>query len=368
MNTPRVLDVDLGDRSYPIVVGSGLLNSAADRIHERIPATSAALVTHPHLARRYGGSILEGFARRGVRAETILIPPGERFKNLSTMARLYDRMVDARLDRRSVLVTLGGGVLGDVGGFAAATFLRGIAFVQIPTTLLAQVDASVGGKTGVDLRSGKNLVGSFHQPAAVIVDTDTLASLPARELRSGLAEIIKYGIIRDRGFFELIENSAPSILALHQEPLTHAICRSCEIKAEVVSADETETGRRAILNFGHTIGHALEVATGYRRYKHGEAVAIGMVSAALIGEEIGFTPTEVAERLRGTLALAGLPSAFPKDVPIHAIRDAALRDKKTVGGQLRFVLASSIGCVEIGKDVPFEAVEAALARQCKLPA
>ena len=360
------LNVDLGDRAYPILIGQGLLASVADIVMERTRATSVALLTHPHLARRFAAPVLDGFARRSVRADTILVPPGERHKNLATMARIYDRMIEARLDRRSVLVTLGGGVLGDVGGFASATFLRGIPFVQIPTSLLAQVDASVGGKTGVDLPAGKNLVGAFHQPSAVIIDTDTLRTLPLRELKAGLAEIIKYGIIRDKGFFDFVEASAKPILALQKEPLSRAIFRSCEIKAEVVSADETEQGVRAILNFGHTIGHALEVVTGYRRYKHGEAVAIGMVSAALIGEEIGFTPTAVTTALVRTLHTAGLPFAFPRDVSVGSIHEAALRDKKTVSGQLRFVLASAIGTVEIAKEVPPTAVESALRRQTSL--
>lgn len=357
------LNVDLGDRSYPILIGSGLLASVAATTLDRVPATSVALLTHPHLARQYAAPILEGFSKRGVRVETILVAPGERSKNLATMARLYESMVAARLDRKSVLVALGGGVLGDLGGFAAATFLRGIPFVQVPTTLLAQVDASVGGKTGVDLPSGKNLVGSFHQPSAVIVDTDTLRTLPIRELRAGLAEVVKYGIIRDKCFFEFIETSAPALLALRQDPLTQAIFRSCEIKAEVVSADETEQGMRAILNYGHTIGHALEAVTGYRRYKHGEAVAIGTVSAALIGEEIGLTPGAVTGRIVAVLEAYGLPTAFPPEVDVESIREAALRDKKTVGGKLRFILAREIGTVETGMDVPFEAVEKALQRQ-----
>jgi 3-dehydroquinate synthase len=360
------LNVELGDRSYPIHIGSGLLATVADVVLERTPVTSVALLTHRHLERLYAAPVLEGLRRRGVRAETITIPAGEGRKNLATVARLYEKMVAARLDRRSVLVTLGGGVLGDMGGFAAATYMRGIPFVQVPTTLLAQVDASVGGKTGVDLPSGKNLVGAFHQPAAVIIDLDTLTTLPRRELRGGLAEVIKYGIIRDKRFFDLVETTTARILRLEHDPLAAVIHRSCEIKAEVVAADETEQGLRAILNFGHSIGHALEAVTGYRRYKHGEAIAIGMLSACLIGEETGVTPRAVTERLSSALAAAGLPRAFPSDVSPESIREAALRDKKTIGGRLRFVLASDIGCVEIGQDVPFEVAEAALSRQREL--
>lgn len=366
MTTLNVVDVNLGARSYPIYIGSALLPSVADWVLERTTATSVAVLAHPRLARRYAGPILEGFARRSVRTETILVAPGERNKTLATVARIYGRMVAARLDRKSVLVTLGGGVLGDIGGFAAATYLRGIPFVQVPTTLLAQVDASVGGKTGVDLPGGKNLVGSFHQPSAVIVDTETLCSLPDREIRAGLAEVIKYGIIRDSSFFDFIEAHVAPILALQQDPLTLAISRSCALKADVVSSDETEQGMRAILNFGHTIGHALETVTGYRRYRHGEAVAIGMVAAALIGEEIGSTPPEVTRRLAAVIRSAGLPRAFPKDVTLTEIRDAALRDKKAVGGKIRFVLATQIGNVETGKEIPFEVLGAALRRQQEL--
>ncbi|MCW3095516.1 MAG: 3-dehydroquinate synthase, partial [Chthonomonadaceae bacterium] len=254
-----------------------------------------------------------------------------------------------------------GGVLGDMVGFAAATYLRGIPFVQIPTTLLAQVDASVGGKTGVDLPQGKNLVGAFHQPSAVVIDTTTLRSLPLRELRSGLSEVIKYGIIYDKPFLTSIVNNMPGLLRRDEALLTTAIARSCEIKAEVVGQDETEQGLRAILNFGHTIGHALESVTAYRRFKHGEAIAIGMVSACLLGEEVGVTPSEVTEELCEALQRAHLPTAFPVEIEADAILAAAQRDKKTEAGRLRFVLARRVGEVFLCPDVPEAAVRAALA-------
>jgi 3-dehydroquinate synthase len=358
-----VVHVSLGDRSYPIVVEQGLLNRAAGEILRLVPANRVAVLTHPHLVEPYALPLLAGFAEAGVPATIIPVQPGERHKNLRTVARLYDRLIEAGLDRKSLLVTLGGGVLGDIGGFVAATYLRGIPFVQVPTTLLAQVDASVGGKTGVDLRQGKNLVGSFHQPRGVMVDTDTLRTLHARELRSGLAEVVKYGIISDEPFFRLLVRAMPRLLRRDPDALATAIVRSCEIKARVVEADETEHGLRAILNFGHTVGHALESLTAYRRYRHGEAISIGMVTACLIGEEVGITPSEVTQETAEALQRAGLPTVFPADVSARDVLEAITRDKKTVAGKTRFVLAKEIGRVEIVSDVPAGAVVAAIDRQ-----
>lgn len=360
ITTPMsTLTVDLGTRSYPIVVESGLLARAAQWAGR---PSRVALLSHPRLAALYAAPLLEGLAREGIACSLITVPAGERFKNLKTVARLYDALLDAGLDRRSLLITLGGGVLGDVGGFTAATYLRGIPFIQVPTTLLAQVDASVGGKTGVDLARGKNLVGAFHQPRAVLIDPDTLQTLSARELRSGLAEVIKYGIICDREFFVCIKEEMRRLLRRDPDALSHAILRSCALKAEVVGQDETEQGLRAILNFGHTVGHALESLTGYRRYKHGEAISIGMVSAGLIGEEMGITPKETTGAIADALQEARLPTAFPADISTDAVLQAMQRDKKTVGGRLTFVLASEIGRVSVVKDVPAQAVEAALRR------
>jgi 3-dehydroquinate synthase len=357
------ITVDLGNRAYPIRIGSGLLAQVSEDIAKLVPATAAAILTHPHLSQRYATPLIDGLRSRGIRTELIFVPPGERYKNLATMGRIYEKMVGAGLDRKSVLITLGGGVLGDVGGFAAASYLRGIPFVQVPTTLLAQVDASVGGKTGIDLPSGKNLVGAFHQPRGVFIDTDTLSTLATRELRSGLAEVIKYGIIRDKGFYGYVGRSLPSLISRQPDAITKVIARSCEIKAEVVGADETEQGLRAILNYGHTVGHALESATAYKRYKHGEAIAIGMVSAALIGEEIGYTPSDVTASITQTLTSAGLPSQFPNDVGNEEILAAMLRDKKTIGGRVHFILCPEIGKVDTISDIPSTAVEAALNRQ-----
>lgn len=365
--TNHCVPVSLGDRSYTIEIGAGLLASgrAAESVASLAKGKRICLVTHPGLT-VYAAPLQQGLEARGFQVALVTVPPGERTKNLNAVARLYTAFLDAGLDRKSLVVALGGGVLGDLVGFAAASYLRGVRFVQIPTTLLAQVDASVGGKTGVDLPQGKNLVGAFHQPGAVIVDLDTLKTLPARELRAGLAEVIKYGIIYEAAFFDAVTADLPGLLRRDAEALARAIARSCEIKAEVVAQDETEQGLRAILNFGHTVGHAIEAITRYRRYKHGEAVAIGMVSASLIGEEFGVTPPEVTQRLTATLTAAKLPVAFPDDIDAGAILEAAQRDKKTEAGRLRFVLAEKIGTVFVTGDVPAQAVRAAIDRHKRL--
>jgi len=363
--TPVSVPVALGDRSYAILISSGMIVSgeAADRIAALAPGARACVVTHPGLQAAYAQPIAEGLRARGLAAAMVTVPPGERTKNLRAVARLYARFLAAGLDRQGIVVAVGGGVLGDLAGFAAATYLRGVRFAQVPTTLLAQVDASIGGKTGVDLPAGKNLVGAFHQPVAVLIDPDTLRTLPAREMRAGLAEIIKYGIIYDRAFFDAIVADLVAVRRRQAASLTRLIARSCQIKAEIVAQDETEQGLRAILNFGHTVGHALEAVTAYRRYKHGEAVAIGMVSAALAGEEIGLTPRATREEIVAALRAAHLPVAFPPDISQEAILEAAQRDKKALAGRVRFVLARRIGEVEVTGNVPPEAVCAALARQ-----
>lgn len=354
--------VSLGERSYPIHIGAGFLARIPVMALEACRPSSVAILSHPMLARRYADALLRGFVASSIPVRLITVAAGERHKSLTTLSRIYKALAEAAIDRDGLLITLGGGVTGDLGGFAAATWLRGIDYMQVPTTLLAQVDASVGGKTGVDLPSGKNLVGAFYQPRAVFIDTDTLATLPKRQMRSGLAEVIKYGIICDKAFLACVHDSLPRLLSGDAAVLRQAITRSCEIKAQIVSGDETDRGRRAILNFGHTVGHALESVTGYARYTHGEAIAIGMVSAALIGEEIGFTPPDVRARIQSILSAAGLPTAFP-DISAGVILDAARHDKKAVSGNLRFVLARSIASVEIVESVPDAAIEAALARQ-----
>ncbi len=359
----RIVDVALEERSYRIHISPQLIdsNSCGGLILDSAPCTSACVITHPGLA-KYAGSVAHALERLGVRVVFGTIPAGERFKNLSTVDSVYRIFAQAKLDRKSLVIAVGGGVLGDIVGFAAATYLRGVRFVQVPTTLLSQVDSSVGGKTGVDLPEGKNLVGAFHQPRCVLIDPTTLRTLPLRELRSGMAEVIKYGIIYDKAFFEKIGSLLPSILKRDEESLIAVIARSCEIKAEVVSQDETEQGLRAILNFGHTIGHALESTTNYKRFKHGEAISIGMVSAALIGEESGVTPPETTRAICALLEATKLPTAFPPDIENDLIMEATLLDKKTEGGKLNFVLASEIGNVSVHKGVSGKIVRAALDR------
>ncbi len=361
--------VSLGARSYTIEIAAGLLASgrAAKILAQVAVGRRIVLVTHPGLQTVYATPLETQLSAQGFTVATLLIPSGERAKTLRAVARLYEAFLRAGLDRNSLVVAVGGGVAGDLVGFAAATYLRGVRFAQVPTTLLAQVDASVGGKTGVDLPEGKNLVGAFHQPVAVLIDPRTLYTLPLRELRAGLAEVVKYGIIYDKAFFERTTTLMSDLLRRDETALGEIIARSCEIKAEVVGLDETEQNLRAILNFGHTIGHALESVTQYRRYKHGEAVAVGMVAAARIGEEIGATPPEVSARLLETLRAARLPVRLPGDLPTDALLQAALRDKKTLDGSLRFVLARRVGEVFVAEGVPAAAIEAALDWQRGLP-
>lgn len=358
----HAITVRLAERPYTILVGPGALSRLAGTVcRERAP-TRVAIITHPRLAALYAGALVRDFAACGLPATVLHLPPGERAKRLRAVERLCEGMLRAGLDRKSLVVALGGGVVGDVAGFAAAVYMRGIPVVQAPTTLLAQVDASIGGKTGVDLAAGKNLVGAFHQPRAVFADTETLRTLPLRELRSGLAEVVKYGVISEPAMLRAVREHARAVLARRQDALLPLIVRSCEIKAEVVAEDETEQGRRVILNFGHTIGHALEAVTQFRRFLHGEAVAIGMMAAALVGEHLGITPKEVTRELEATLRPVGLPSTLPSDIPIAQVLAATRADKKAASGGVRYVLARNPGNVELVSGVADEAVIAALER------
>ena len=348
------LPVSLGDRSYEIEIAAGLIASGrgAKAIADLFRGHRVCLVTHPKLAPLYAVPLENGLKAQGIETALVQIPPGEHRKNLATVAKLYDAFLAARLDRKCGIVAVGGGVLGDMAGFAAATFLRGIDFVQVPTTLLAQVDSSVGGKTGVDVPQGKNLVGAFHQPRCVLIDPDTLHTLPPRELRSGLAEVVKYGIIYDSDFFDRLTKAVPRLLRRDPNALADAIARSCEIKAEVVSQDETEQGLRAILNFGHTIGHALEAVTKYRVYTHGEAIAIGMVIESRLGERIAVTPPGTTDIIARTFQSAGLPTVWPAEIDTDAILQAAQTDKKTVAGRLKFLIPQRIGAVVASDAIP----------------
>jgi 3-dehydroquinate synthase len=305
-----------------------------------------AVVTHPKIGGLFGEALVKRLKGAGWRPVLLTIPPGERYKTLRTVNRIYDRLIEERFERNSPLIALGGGVIGDMTGFAAATYLRGVPYIQIPTTLLAQVDSSVGGKTGVDHPMGKNLIGAFHQPRLVWIDVDHLKTLPMRELRAGLAEVVKYGVIADASFFSFLEENVSAMLALDPDVLIPAIVRSCRIKADVVSRDEREGGLRAILNFGHTFAHGIETLTGYRIYRHGEAVAIGMVCAARLSHRMGLCPPDVAERVQSLLSRMGLPTRFPS-LPFTSFVDVLQRDKKVLRGEMRFVLPQRIGDVRL---------------------
>jgi 3-dehydroquinate synthase len=323
------------------------------------------IITQPGIAKHYASPLVESLRNAGFGETPVLtFPAGERYKNLATVTRLCDGLYNAvrTIDRKTLLIALGGGIVGDIAGFVAAIYLRGLDYVQIPTTLLAMVDSSVGGKTGVDFHAGKNLIGAFHQPRLVIIDTETLKTLPLRERRAGMAEVVKYGVIRDPELLELLTQRGE---AMTQNPadLGYIVQRSCEIKAEVVAADEYETtGLRAILNYGHTVGHALESVTQYRRYKHGEAVAIGMMAAACIGEQVGVTPPEVRTSLKAALTAQQLPTVYPADIDIETILPLLGRDKKAEAGKAKFVLARRLGDVTLWGDVSDEAIWAGITK------
>ena len=351
--------VALGERSYEVFIEAGSSAKAASYLPEGAAPGAVFIITDENVAALYLERVRASFAAAGPAVATAVIPAGETEKNLSRVEWLYHRMLEAGLDRKSIIVALGGGVVGDVAGFAAATYMRGIAFVQIPTTIVAQVDSSVGGKTGVDLAEGKNLIGAFHQPAAVVIDPETLSTLPRRETSAGLAEVIKHGVILDADYFKRLEDLGQGLLEMDAARAGEVVRRSVEIKAEVVSRDEREAGLRAILNFGHTVGHALEALTGYSRFLHGEAVAIGMVAACRIGREAGLCGDEPAERVSALCALAGLPISG-EGFSAARVAEAFARDKKSVRGAPRFVLPEEIGRVKIGCEIAPETVAAGL--------
>ena len=333
--TSRTITVELGERSYPIIIGSGLLGGEFD-LSKHIAGKDCLIVSNETVAPLYLEKLENCLG--GISVETFSLLDGEQHKTLDTVARILDRLVACGANRDTSVVALGGGVVGDIAGFAAATYMRGVDFIQVPTTLLAQVDSSVGGKTGVNHPGGKNLIGAFHQPRLVLIDTDTLDTLADRELRAGIAEVIKHGAIADADFFAWLEDNMDALLAKDANALAHAVQRSCEIKAAVVAEDEREAGRRAILNFGHTFGHAIENCLGYGEWLHGEAVAAGMVMAA---ELSGVADRDVA-RLRQLVSNGGLPIS-PPDVGAEKLLVAMGRDKKVLGKSLRFVLLRDIG-------------------------
>ncbi len=372
MNPEPTLTVPLSEnRAYPIYIRSneeGIdLSWMGSVIADAARSRYAVIISQPTIVENYGETLVTVLRDCGFGETPILtFPAGERHKNLATVTRLCERLYNLphKLDRKSVVIALGGGVVGDVAGFVAAIYLRGLDFIQIPTTLLAMVDSSVGGKTGVDFYEGKNLIGAFHQPRAVLIDTGMLETLPNRELNAGFAEILKYGIIRDPAILsESIRWWSDISAQESQELMVRLIRRSCEIKAEVVVADEREiTDLRAILNYGHTVGHALEAVTGYKRFKHGEAVAIGMMAAAQIGEVVGITPPDVRPALSQALSACGLPRTVPSDIKIEQILPLLALDKKAEGGKARFVLARALGEVSLFRDIDESAVKAGLKR------
>jgi 3-dehydroquinate synthase len=315
----------------------------------------AAIVTNEVVAPLYLERVARALAQAGVAATRIVVEDGERAKDWRTLERVFDALLAARCGRDTVIVALGGGVVGDLAGFAAAVYQRGVPFIQVPTTLLAQVDSSVGGKTAINHPRGKNMVGAFHQPLAVISDTSTLGTLPERELRAGLAEVIKHGLILDRAFTDWLDANLPALLAREPQALAHAVRRSCELKARVVVADERETGLRAILNFGHTFGHAFEAGLGYGEWLHGEAVAAGMVMAAELSVRAGLLARPDATRVRALLTRAGLPVTGPA-LSGKRILELMQVDKKAVAGRIRFVLLSAIGAAEVRADIDVKTV------------
>jgi len=342
--------VGLGARSYDIVIDSGILDRAGEGAAGAVAAGRFFIIADDRVAELYGGRLLASFEAAGVRAELVSFPHGEESKNLATIASLASELARRGADRKSCLVALGGGVTGDITGFLAACYMRGIDFVQVPTSLLAQVDSSVGGKTGVDIPEGKNLVGAFYQPRAVFIDPLVLASLPDGEFLNGMAEVIKYGVIRDRDFFDMLGHERERILALAPEVLVPVIRRCCEIKAEVVAADEREGDLRRILNFGHTIGHAVEAASDFA-ISHGSAVAMGMVAAARLAAAGGHLPEDEAGAVRDMIAAFGLPVEIPAELDREEIKKYLLTDKKTVEGKVFFVLPRRIGEVFVTADL-----------------
>ena len=335
----NTLTVELGNRSYPIVIGRDLLGGGFD-LAQYVRGNDCLVVSNETVAPLYLDKLLPNLG--GLNVSTINLPDGEAHKTLATMATILDRLVAKGAGRDTAIIALGGGVVGDIAGFAAACYMRGVDFVQVPTTLLAQVDSSVGGKTGVNHEQGKNLIGAFHQPRVVLIDTDTLATLPDRELRAGLAEVIKYGAICDADFFAWLEINLDALLQRDADALAHAIRRSCELKAEIVAEDEREAGRRAILNFGHTFGHAIENGVGYGEWLHGEAVAAGMVMAGRLSD-IG---ADELDRLRSLIERAGLPTTPPAlGAPMYL--KAMSRDKKVQKKELRFVLLQRLGAAVV---------------------
>ncbi len=350
------LDVDLGERSYPIYIGQDLLKDA-DIFRRHIASSQVLVVSNETVAPLYMQTLVDTL--QGFTVEQVVLPDGEKYKTLDILKRIFDRLLEKRFDRGCTLIALGGGVIGDMTGFAAACYQRGVNFIQAPTTLLSQVDSSVGGKTGVNHPLGKNMIGAFYQPRAVVIDISTLDTLPARELSAGLAEVIKHGIIKDADYFAWLEDNMKYLRALDAEALAHAVEGSCIIKSRVVSADEREAGQRALLNFGHTFGHAIETGMGYGNWLHGEAVGAGMCMAARMSHLLGWLTPDEEARILALIEAAGLPTA-PPDLPPSRFLELMSVDKKVMAGQLRLVLLKGIGKALISDDFPMEVLRQTL--------
>lgn len=355
----QTVTVALGERSYPIYIGTGVLDTLPDVLADAGISGAAVLVTDTNVGPLYADKAAALARRVCTHVACAVLPAGEEHKQLVRIEELCGAFLDADLDRSSTVIALGGGVVGDVAGFAAASYMRGIRFIQIPTTIVAQVDSSVGGKTGVNHPHGKNIIGAFHQPSAVLIDTALIETLPDRELSAGLAEVVKHGVIADAALFEYLEGHAAALRAKDLAALEYPVRRSCEIKAAVVAEDEHEHGRRAILNYGHTFGHGIEAVTQYTQYLHGEAVSLGMHAAGVLSQRLGLVDAAFVARQRACLAACGLPVAWP-DLPVGETLAAMRHDKKSRAGTMRFVLASGLGSVVQRTDVAETQVREAL--------
>lgn len=363
-NELTTVHVDLGDKSYPIHIGENILPELGGYVKKLGVGRKIMVVTNPTVRVLYSQVVHDSLARAGFDVVTGEIPDGEEYKSLDSARILYDVAFENGLDRNCAVLALGGGVVGDLAGFVAATYMRGVPFIQVPTTLLAQVDSSVGGKVAVNHPKGKNIIGSFYQPKMVYADINTLRTLPEREFRAGMAEVIKYGVIWDYGLFHFLENCHRAVKSLKTEETVKVVATSCRIKARVVEQDETEQSLRAILNFGHTFGHAFEALTGYKKHVHGEAVAIGMVSAAITAVKLGMLAHQEAERIISLIKTFGLPIRFT-GLQSSDIIESMYHDKKALAGKVRFVLPEVIGKVSIVPDVPEWVLEEVLNEQAE---
>jgi 3-dehydroquinate synthase len=354
------ITVKLGERSYDIAIGSDSLKDIGDVIASFGLSPKIAVVSNPTVFSLYGEIVSDSVRKGGFDLLKVIIQDGEEYKNLQSVQHIYNELLKFKLDRSSALLALGGGVIGDITGFAASTYMRGISYIQVPTTLLAQVDSSVGGKTGVNHELGKNMIGTFWQPRLVWIDVESLKTLPKREFTAGIAEVIKYGVIYDKELFDFLEVNREKILNLDRDSLVYIIKRSCEIKAEVVSKDERESGLRSILNFGHTIGHAIETVTGYKRFLHGEAIAIGMAIEARLSQMLDLIDENLVSRIKSLIESYGLPSEKPADIKMQSIFLSMQLDKKVVAGELKFILPEKIGIVRIEKGIKEEHIREVL--------